>query len=107
MPVRALRCEWSPAAPRAGQPVDVFCTVVNDDETMTVPIICVGVRDAFGHRYDFPGPKMLAMPSREAVSYKSGSRTFPMGEFRVFVAFRHPDGRWISLPSKAMFVSPS
>lgn len=106
MSVRVTKLEWSPSSPVTGELVTVSCNVVNEDVSMTVPVFCIAVRDPFGHRYDFPGPKAARLLTDQETEYISGARSFPVGEYRVFPAFRHPDGRWISLPSMLMFVSP-
>lgn len=104
MAVTLAKLEWTPVYPKAGEPVSATCRVVSDDD-IEVPVLCIAVRDPFGHRYDFPQPRRMRLTSQGS-QYTSGSRAFPVGEFRVFVAYRHPDGRWMSLLSKPMFVSP-
>lgn len=107
MSVIVTKLEWSPTSPDAGEEVTATCAVTVDDASITVPVFCIAVRDPFGHRYDFPGAAEARLCKDKDIDYTSAPRRFPVGEYRVFPAYRHPDGRWISLPSKLMFVGPS
>lgn len=76
---------------------------VHSARTIQVQALTVAVRSARGSHFDFPGATAAKL-GRSRTTFSSGSRTFPVGTYTAFVAYKF-NGTWHNLSPVKTFTS--
>ncbi|GAA3395077.1 glycoside hydrolase family 16 protein [Cryptosporangium minutisporangium] len=83
------------ATAEEGQALSATARLRSTGGPVTVEAITVAVRDSEGAHFDFPGARAGEVPA-DGLTFTTGSRTFPAGDYEILVAVRVA-GRWVGL----------